>query len=64
LDRPRVYILADDQVLYAGDTPGAAVCRWDTRQARPGSHSLRLLVLDREGRRIVDERRVIQVASS
>jgi hypothetical protein len=51
-------------VLYAGDTPGAAVCRWDTRQARPGSHSLRLLVLDREGRRIVDERRVIQVASS
>jgi hypothetical protein len=63
LDRPRVYLLADDQVLYAGDAPGSSVCRWDTRRVRPGTHTLRLLVLDKEGRRIVEERRPVRVMS-
>jgi hypothetical protein len=62
LDRPRVYILADDQVLYAGDEPGAPVCRWDARRARPGTHTIRLLVLDRENRRIMEERQRVRVA--
>jgi hypothetical protein len=62
LDRPRVYLLADDEVLYAGDTPGPPVCRWDTRQAKPGAHEIRLLVLDREGHKILEERRKVRVA--
>src|SRR5262249_58173295 len=57
IDRPRVYLLADDEVLYAGDTPGAPICRWDTRRTRPGPHHLRLLVTDRENRRLLDVRR-------
>jgi hypothetical protein len=60
-DRPRTYLLAGDQVLYAGNTPGAAVCRWDTRSARPGAHALRLIVTDGEGRRIVEQRRRVHV---
>jgi hypothetical protein len=63
LDRPRVYILADDQVLYAGDEPGAYVCRWDTRRARPGTHTLRLLVTDRDGRRILEERHTVRLTA-
>jgi hypothetical protein len=63
LDRPRVYLTAGDQVLYAGDAPGAPVCRWDTRRARPGAHTLRLLVLDQDGRRILEERRLVRVVN-
>lgn len=60
LDHPRVYIAADDQVLYAGDEPGASLCQWDTRRARPGTHVIRLLVADREGRRLLEERRAVR----
>jgi Glycosyl hydrolase family 26 len=60
LDRPRVYITADDQVLYAGDEPGASLCQWDARRARPGTHVIRLLVADREGRRLLEERRTVR----
>jgi hypothetical protein len=60
LDRPRVYIAADDQVLYAGDEPGASLCQWDTRRARPGTHVIRLLVADRDGRRLLEERRTVR----
>jgi hypothetical protein len=60
LDRPRVYLLADDQVLYAGDVPGAAVCRWDTRKASPGAHTLRLVVTESDGRLILEERRRVR----
>lgn len=63
LDRPRVYLLADDQVLYAGDLPGPPVCRWDTRRARPGGHQIRLLVIDNDGRKILDERCRVRVAA-
>jgi hypothetical protein len=62
LDRPRVYLLADNQVLYAGDEPGAPVGRWDTRRVRPGTHAIRLIAADRDGRRILDERRTVRVA--
>ena len=51
LDRPRVYLLADNQELYAGDEPGPPVCRWDARRARPGPHEIRLIVTNSEGRR-------------
>jgi hypothetical protein len=61
LDRPRVYLLAGDQVLYAGDAPGAAVCRWDTRRANPGTHTLRLVVTEGEGRLILEQRRMVKV---
>ncbi|HTE17181.1 MAG TPA: glycosyl hydrolase [Armatimonadota bacterium] len=62
VERARVYLLADREVLYAGDEPGAPLGRWDTRRVRPGAHTLRLLVLDREGRRILEERRTVRVA--
>jgi hypothetical protein len=61
LDNPRVYLLADDQVLYAGDAPGAPLCRWDTRRARPGAHEIRLLVTGPDGREILEERRQVRV---
>jgi Glycosyl hydrolase family 26 len=60
LDRPRVYLVADDHVLYAGDEPGAPVCQWDTRRARPGTHAIRLLVVDHQGRRLLEERRTVR----
>jgi hypothetical protein len=61
LDTPRVYLLAGEQVLYAGDTPGAPVARWDARKVKPGRHTLRLLVLDAENRKILDEKQTVQV---
>jgi len=61
LDRPLVYLLAGDQVLYAGDSPGATVCRWDTRKVKPGKHAVRMLVLDREHRKVVDAIIPVQV---
>ncbi len=63
LDRPRVYLLADEQVLYAGDEPGAPVCRWDTRRVPSGAHTIRLLVVDPDGRKILEERRRVMVAA-
>lgn len=61
LDRPKVYVAAGDQVLYAGDEPGMIRCRWDTRQLKPGKYPLRLLILDREGRKILERKVSIQV---
>jgi hypothetical protein len=64
VDRPRVYLLADNRVLYAGDEPGSPVGRWDTRRERPGAHVIRLIVADRTGRRLLEERRSVRVAPS
>jgi hypothetical protein len=61
LDRPRVYMLVDDQVLYAGDAPGPPVCRWDARRVKPGAHEIRLVVTNSDGRRILEERRQVRV---
>ena len=61
VDRPRVYLLADDQVLYAGDAPGAPVCQWDTRRADPGMHQIRLIITDADGRKILEQRRRVRV---
>ncbi len=61
VDRPRVYLLADDQVLYAGDGPGAPICHWDTRHADPGAHQVRLIVTDANGRKILEQRRTVRV---
>src|SRR3712207_8406397 len=47
-----IYVVADDEVLYAGDEPGHRECRWDTRGLKPGKHLIRLLVADRNGRLI------------
>lgn len=60
LPRPRVYLLADDQVLYAGDTPCAAVGRWDTRKVPASAHTLRLVVTDGGGRLILEQRRLVR----
>ncbi|MBM3458394.1 MAG: hypothetical protein FJX77_07670 [Armatimonadetes bacterium] len=59
--RPRVYLLADSEVLYAGDEPGPAVARWDSTRAKPGKHTLRLVVLDAENRRLADVRQEVLV---
>jgi hypothetical protein len=64
IDRPRVYLLAGQEVLYAGDRPGPNACRWDTRRAAPGLHTLRLIVTDREGRRLREVRRRVRVLPS
>lgn len=61
LDRPRVYLLVDNQVLYAGDEPGAQWVRWDTRKASPGKHTLRLLALDADNRKLLDVKQTVIV---
>jgi len=62
LDRPRVYLLAGRQVLYAGDRPGSHACCWDTRRLPPGPHTPRLVVADREGRPMREVTRRVRVA--
>jgi glycosyl hydrolase family 26 len=61
VERPRIYILAGEQVLYAGDEPGPAVCRWNTRRAKPGLHTIRLLAIDANGRLLREERRQVSL---
>lgn len=61
ITRPRVYVTAGDQVLFAGDEPGEIVCRWDTRKVQPGRYPVRLLVLDREGRKILEQEQGVRV---
>jgi len=61
VDRPRVYLLAANEVLHAGDSPGSAVCRWDTRALPPGRQVLRLVVLDDENRLILEQRQAVRV---
>jgi hypothetical protein len=62
LDRPRVYLLAGGRVLYAGDEPGPALARWDTRKEPPGKQTLRLLVLDPDSRPILDRTQQVIVS--
>ena len=42
-------------MLYAGDAPGPHMCRWDTRRASPGPHTLRLLITGRDGVKLGNE---------
>jgi hypothetical protein len=63
IDRPRVYLAADEEVLYAGNEPGPCLCRWDTRNASPGPHTLRLVLTDGAGRWLREERRKVWVGA-
>jgi hypothetical protein len=59
--RPRVYLLAGDTVLHAGNIEGPYLCRWDTRRVAAGPHTLRLVVADGTGRRLMEKRVAVRV---
>jgi hypothetical protein len=61
IPNPKVYLLAGQQVLYAGDQAEVINCRWDTRALKDEKVEVRLLVLDRENRRLVEQRQSVRV---
>jgi hypothetical protein len=64
IEKPKVYIVAGDRVLYAGDQPETVACRWDTRKHANGKVMLRLLVLDRQNRPVHEQKQVVVVENS